>query len=158
MLMIENVLDQETRHEIRYHVQYVFLPKLVESVSEGYLPSIALFTFAPWYYNLRQYYDIKELKAAGVYEEFEKIDVDDDHMLILYTFPHPQEPREALYGAVMVNAMTNEAEYYTVEMSSNDQWLVGKNTIGGHSCIEFWDVVDKDRFVAWVVEWSGIEK
>ena len=70
--MIENVLDQETRHEIRYHVQYVFLPKLVESVSEGYLPSIALFTFAPWYYNLRQYYDIKELKAAGVYEEFEK--------------------------------------------------------------------------------------
>lgn len=58
----------------------------------------------------------------------------------------------------MVNTMTNEAEYYTVEMSSNDQWLVGKNTIGGHSCIEFWDVVDKDRFVAWVVEWSGIEK
>jgi hypothetical protein len=51
--------------------------------------------------------------------------------------------------------MTNEAEYYTVEMSSNDQWLVGKNTIGGHSCIEFWDVVDKDRFVEWVVEWSG---
>jgi hypothetical protein len=156
--MIENVLDQETRHEIRYHVQYVFLPKLVESVSEGYLPSIALFTFAPWYYNLRQYYDIKELKDVGVYERFERIDVDENHMLILYVFPQPQEMTEAVYGAVMLNTVTCEAEYYTLESSFDDRWVLGHKTTSSHSNFGSLDSADKDKFVAWVIERTGKKK
>ena len=154
MLMI----DEEKRHEIRYHVQYVFLPELVESVSEGYLPGIALFPSPQWYYNLRQEYDLDELNAAGVYEGFERIDVDDDHMLILYTFPQPQSTLEAVYGAVMLNTLTNEAEYYTLELSYDDHWVLGQKTTSGHSRFGFWDVSDKDKFVAWVMERAGKKK
>lgn len=156
--MVDNILDEEKRHDIRYHVQYVFLPELVKSVSEGYLPSIALFPSPQWYYNLRQDYDIEELNAAGVYEGFERIEVDDDHMLILYTFPQPQYALEAVYGAVMLNIATNQAEYYTLELSYKDHWVVGQKTTSGHSSFDFWEVADKDKFVAWVVERAGKKK
>ena len=79
----------ELQHEIRYHVQQYFIPELVECVKEGYLPLIALFPSAQWYSNLRMEYDIEDLKAAKVWESFEKIEVDEDHMIIFYTFPQP---------------------------------------------------------------------
>lgn len=151
-LMIDKVLDEETRHEIRYHVQYVFLPELVESVSEGYLPSIALFPSPQWYYNLRQEHDVEELNAAGVYEGFERIDVDEKRMLIFITFPQPQEMPEAAYGAVMLNMETGEAKYYTLESSFNDKWVLGQMTTRSHSNFGSLDSADKDKFVAWVIE------
>lgn len=154
MLMIE----KEIRHEILYHVQSVYLPELVESVSEGYLPSIALFPSAQWYYDLRQYYDIKELKAVGVYERFERIDVDENHMLILYVFPLPQEMTEAVYGAVMLNTVTSEAEYYTLESSVDDRWVIGHKTTSCHSNLGSLDSADQDKFVAWVIERAGQKK
>ena len=152
------MIEKELRHEIRYHVQYVFLPELVESVSEGYLPNIALFPSPLWYYNLRQKYDVKELNAAGVYERFERIDVDENHMLILYVFPQPQEMTEAVYGAVMLNTMTSEAEYYTLESSVDDLWVIGHKTTSCHSNLGFLDRADHDKFVAWVIERAGQKK
>ena len=152
------MIEKELRHAIRHHVQYVYLTELVQSVSDGYLPGIALFPSAQWYYDLRQYYDIKALKAAGVYEEIERIDVDDDHMLILYVFPQPQEMTEAVYGAVMLNTMTSEAEYYTLESSVDDLWVIGHKTTSRHSNLGSLDSADQDKFVAWVIERAGQKK
>lgn len=152
------MIEQELRHEIRYYVQYIFLPELVQSVSEGYLPGIALFPSPLWYYNLRQKYDMEELNAAGVYERFERIDLDENHMLILYVFPQPQEMTEAVFGAVMLNTVTCEAEYYTLESSFDDRWVLGHKTTSSHSNFGSLDSADKDKFVAWVIERTGKKK
>ena len=101
---------------------------------------------------------LKELNAAGVYERFERIDVDENHMLILYVFPQPQEMTEAVYGAVMLNTMTSEAEYYTLESSVDDLWVIGHKTTSCHSNLGSLDSADQDKFVAWVIERAGQKK
>ena len=48
--MTEKRLTTEKQHEIRYHVQYVYIPEIVKSVNDGYLPYIALIpSMGPWY-------------------------------------------------------------------------------------------------------------
>lgn len=143
-------LTAERRHEIRYDVQQYFIPEMVECVKDGYLPFIALFPSAQWYSNLRMDYDIEELKAAKVWESFEKIELDEQNMIILYTFPHPEEVPEALYGAVLLNHSTNYLKYFTLEASYEDKWAVCSRDTSMHSCLGFWDSADKEKFVEWV--------
>ena len=144
-------LTAERRHEIRYDVQQYFIPEMVECVKDGYLPFIALFPSAQWYSNLRMDYDIEELKAAKVWESFEKIEIDEDNMIILYTFPQPEEVPEALYGAVLLNQSTNDSKYFTLEASYEDKWAVCSKDTSMHSCLDFWDSDDKDKFIQWVM-------
>ena len=114
--MNEHKITAERRHDIRYHVQQYFIPEMVECVMDGYLPFIALFPSAQWLSNLRMYYELEDLKAAKVWESFEKIQVDEDTMIVLYTFPQPEDVPEAIYGAVLLNQATNEIKYFTLEI------------------------------------------
>ena len=120
--MQEKNISPELQHDIRYNVQQYFIPELVECVKEGYLPYIALFPSVQWYSNLRMEYDIEDLKAAKVWESFEKIEVDEDHMIIFYTFPQPEEAPEAIYGAVLVEHSTGDIKYCTLEASYEGRW------------------------------------
>ena len=147
--MNTNGLTSEKRHDIRNHVQQYFIPEMVECVKDGYLPFIALFPSAQWYINLRMDYELEDLKAAKVWESFEKIQVDDT-MIILYTFPQPEDVPEAIYGAVLLNQATNEIKYFTLEASYEGKWAVCSKDTSRHSCYEFWDSADKDKFVEWV--------
>lgn len=149
--MNENKITAERRHYIRYHVQQHFIPEMVECVKEGYLPFIALFPSVQWLSNLRMDYDLEDLKAAKVWESFEKIEVDEKAMIILYTFPQPEDVPEAIYGAVLLNHVTNKIEYFTLEASYEDQWAVCSRDTSMHSCHDFWDSADKDKFVTWVM-------
>ena len=146
--MNTNGLTSEKRHDIRYHVQQYFIPEMVECVKDGYLPFIALFPSAQWYINLRMDYELEDLKAAKVWESFEKIQVDDT-MIVLYTFPQPEEVSEALYGAVLLNHSTNDLKYFTLEASYEDKWAVCSKDTSMHSCLDFWDSADKDKFIQW---------
>ena len=143
-------LTTQRQHEIRYDVQQYFIPQLVECVKDGYLPFIALFPSAQWYSNLRKEHNLDELKAAKVWESFEKIEVDEDNMIILYTFPQPEEVPEALYGAVLLNQSTNDLKYFTLEASYEDKWALCSKDTSRHSCLGLWDSADKDTFVEWV--------
>ena len=158
MTMNDVNLTAERRHEIRYDVQQYFIPEMVECVKDGYLPFIALFPSAQWYSNLRMDYDIEELKAAKVWESFEKIELDEQNMIILYTFPHPEEVPEALYGAVLLNHSTNYLKYFTLEASYEDKWAVCSRDTSMHSCHGFWDSADKAKFVEWVQIQAAQEK
>ena len=149
--MSEKKISSELRHEIRYHVQQFFIPELAECVKDGYLPYIALFPSAQWYSNLRMDYELEDLKAAKVWESFEKIQVDEENMIVLYTFPNPEDVPEAIYGAVLLNQTTNELKYFTLEASYNDRWAVCGRDTSMHSCHGFWDSADKDKFVQWVM-------
>ena len=144
------MIDEEKRHEIRYHVQQYFIPEMVECVKDGYLPFIALFPSVQWLSNLRMDYELEDLKAAKVWDSFEKIPVDEDTMILLYTFPQPEDATEARYGAVLVNQSANDLTYYTLEASYDDKWAVCSRDTSMHSCLDFWDSADKDKFVEWV--------
>ena len=148
--MNTNGLTSEKRHDIRYHVQQYFIPEMVECVKDGYLPFIALFPSAQWYINLRMDYELEDLKAAKVWESFEKRQVNDDTMIILYTFPQPEDVTEAIYGAVLLNQSTNAVKYFTLESSYEGRWAVCSKDTAMHSCLDFWESADKDRFVEWV--------
>lgn len=141
----------ELKHEIRYHVQQIFIPEMVECVQDGYLPFIALFPSAQWYSNLRTEYDIEDLKAAKVWESFEKIEVDGDRMIILYTFPQPEVVPEALYGAVLIDHSTGDLKYCTLEASYEGRWALCSRSTSMHSLKGFIDAPDKDMFVQWVM-------
>ena len=151
-------LTAERRHEIRYDVQQYFIPEMVECVKDGYLPFLALFPSAQWYSNLRMDYELEELKAAKVWDSFEKIELDEQNMIILYTFPHPEEVPEALYGAVLLNHSTNYLKYFTLEASYEDKWAVCSRDTSMHSCHGFWDSADKAKFVEWVQIQAAQEK
>lgn len=144
-------ITPELQHEIRYHVQQYFIPGMVECVKDGYLPFIALFPSAQWYSNLMIEYDLEDLKEAKVWESFEKIDVDQDRMIILYTFPQPEEVPEALYGAVLVDHSSGDVKYFTLEASFEDRWARCRRSVSMHSLNGFVDAPDKDKFVQWVM-------
>ena len=148
--MNENKISAEMRHDIRYHVQQCFIPEMVECVKDGYLPFIALFPSAQWLSNLRMDYELEDLKAAKVWDSFEKIQVDEDTMIVLYTFPEPEDVPEAIYGVVLLNQATNELKYFTLEASYEDKWAVCSRDTSIHSCHGFWSSPDKSRFVEWV--------
>lgn len=150
--MNEHKITAERRHDIRYHVQQYFIPGMVECVMDGYLPFIALFPSAQWLSNLRMDYELEDLKAAKVWESFEKIQVDEDTMIVLYTFPQPEDVPEAIYGAVLLNQATNEIKYFTLEASYEDKWAVCSRDTSMHSCHGFWDSADKAKFVEWVMD------
>ena len=156
--MNEHKITAERRHDIRYHVQQYFIPEMVECVMDGYLPFIALFPSAQWLSNLRMDYELLDLKAAKVWESFEKIQVDADTMIVLSTFPQPEDVPEAIYAAVLLNQATNEIKYFTLEASYDDKWAVCCSDTSMHSCHGFWDSPDKDRFVEWVQIHAAQEK
>ena len=143
-------ITAERQHEIRYYVQQNFIPEMVESVKDGYLPSIAIFPSPLWYYNLRMEYELDELKAAKVWDDFERIEVDEDRLIVIYIFPQPVEAPEALYGAVLLNQSTNDVKYFTLESGNEDKWVVCRRDASMHSCLEIWDSADKEKFLEWV--------
>ena len=96
------------------------------------MPLIALIPSALWYSNLRTEYDIEYIKAAKVWESFEKIDVDEDSMIILYTFLQPEEVPEALYGAILFDLSTCDVKYFTLEASMKED---GPGAAEAYLCI-----------------------
>ena len=149
--MTEKRSTTEKQHEIRYHVQYVYIPEIVKSVNDGYLPYIALFpSMGPWFYDIRRHFEQEEIVAAVAYEGFEKMEVGEDYILIIYNFPEPAEVPEAAYGAVLLNRSTTQAEYYILEASLDGKWAVGSKTATRHLSFELWDSADKEKFVEWV--------
>ena len=46
--MDENVIDQEKRHDIRYHVQQYYIPEIVEDVKDDFLPLTSLYPSDEW--------------------------------------------------------------------------------------------------------------
>ena len=151
MTMTGKRLTVERQHEIRYYVQNVYIPNIVQGVNDGYLPYIALIpSMGPWYYNIRQYFDQEDIMAAGMYENIEKREVGEDYMLIIYTFPEPEQVSEAAYGIALFNRLTNQAEYYTLETSCGGQWAIANKTTIGDPSFEICDFPDKEKFVEWV--------
>ena len=87
-------------------LQYFYIPKLVDAVNNGCLPSTVLHMVDEW-----DFWDDCD-REEGFYAS--RIETEQDHTVIFYNFPEPQQIPEALYGAVLINNITGKANYYTI--------------------------------------------
>ena len=131
-----------TRHKNRMYFQTEFIPKLVANINDGYLPPVALYMSSEW--NLGEDFDMGE----GFY--FNKLEIKDDLMVVVYNFPEPEVIGEALYGAVLVNKNDNTAKYYTLEAGTDGSWYFCSRSQNNHLCVA--DIATRDRnvFLSWM--------
>ena len=127
---IEEALD-EKKHSDRYFLQYKYIPDLVADVSTGDLPTDALLDTDWW----KSYIEL--FKDEDFYFEWDelhcdKIKVDDDYEMVVYTFPKPRQTPDAAYGAALINITNNSAIYYTLEYSFGDKWMLCSMNQGTH--------------------------
>ena len=132
-----------TRHKNRMYFQTEFIPKLVANINDGYLPPVALYMSSEW--NLGDDFNMGE----GFY--FNKLEINDDFMVIVYNFPEPEVLGEALYGAVLVNKNNNTAKYHTLEVGTDGSWYFCLRSLSNHLRVA--DIATRDRsvFLHWVI-------
>lgn len=142
-LNVEELFETDS-HDFRYELQYIFIPRLVDAVNNEELDSSLLYKVEDW--SIWDEYPCEESCDVEV------LDVDNDYKLILYTFPEPNEIPEALYGAVLLNGVTNKSEYYTLEYGWEGAWIIGSMTLGCHR--NYGDLQSRERndFVKWVTD------
>lgn len=69
------------------------------------------------------------------------------YKLFVYEFPEPREIPEARYGAVWIDTSTRQAEYYTLEYSLDNRWVLGSMTEKQHANYGSIDSPDLKRFI-----------
>ena len=74
------------------------------------------------------------------------------YKLFVYEFPEPREIPEARYGAVWIDTSTRQAEYYTLEYSLDNRWVLGSMTEKQHANYGNIDSPDLKRFILWILE------
>ncbi len=131
-------------HEFRYEFQYRFIPKLVADVNDGYLPSTGLHMAKGW--DIWEEYEWED----GFY--IDRLEVESHHTIVFYNFPEPEQIQDALYGAVLIDNTTGEAEYYTLEYGYMDNWILGSTTQGGHRNFGRLDSRERSDFFKWVTD------
>ena len=132
-----------TRHKNRMYFQAEFIPKLVANINDGYLPPVALYMSSEW--NLGDDFNMGE----GFY--FNKLEIDDDFMVVVYNVPEPEVLGEALYGAVLVNKNNNTAKYHTLEVGPDGSWYFCLRSTSNHLRVA--DIATRDRsvFMHWII-------
>ena len=124
------------RREGIYDPEYRWFPQLVKAVSNGRIALDALSDEEWLRKNLQQICG----DAFGCYK------------LFVYEFPEPREIPEARYGAVWIDTSTRQAEYYTLEYSLDNRWVLGCMTEEQHANYGSIDSPDLKRFILWILE------
>ena len=132
-----------TRHKNRMYFQTEFIPKLVANINDGYLPPVALYMSSEW--NLGDDFNMGE----GFY--LNKLEINEDFMVVFYNFPEPEVIGDALYGAVLVNKNNNTAKYHTLEAGPDDAWHFCLRSLSNHLRVA--DIATRDRsvFMHWII-------
>ena len=127
---IEEALD-EKKHSDRYFLQYKYIPDLVADVSTGDLPTDAL-QDTDWWKSCIELFDNEDFYFEWDELHCDKIKVNDDYEMVVYTFPKPRQTPDAAYGAVLINTANSDATYYTLEYSFCERWMLCSMNQGTH--------------------------
>lgn len=134
-----------------YDPEYRWFPMLVETISNG---KIALEALADedW---LRT--NIQQICGEAFVQEWntfriKSINTYGNYKLFVYEFPEPREIPEARYGAVWIETLSRQAEYYTLEYSLDNRWVMGSMTREQHANYGSIDAPDLKRFILWILE------
>jgi hypothetical protein len=102
-------------------------------------------------YNRERYtYMSSELTLGDDFDmgegsDFNKLQIDDDFMVVIYSFPESEVIGEAFYGAVLVNKNNNTARYHTLEAGPDESGHFCPRSLSNHQHVA--DIATRD--------WSG---
>lgn len=116
-----------------YTLQFRWIPSLIDAVMKGNIPCQAL-ADVPWWKQCltkqgmtKADFSFEEIKA-----EVKKIS--EEKRRICLTFPYPKRVPLAKYAVIDLVA-SGKINYYTLEMSLDDTWVLGSQDIHRHSYI-----------------------
>ena len=135
------------RHRCWRYIQDKFIPKLIDNVSDGYLPALAL--EGGWVADIERSYDMHPLTGNGFYSN--KLEIKEGYVVFFYNFPEPLAVGGALYGAVLLNKATSAIEYYTLELSRDDKWSIVSKSSTKRQNFAITESRDRSTFLNWVI-------
>lgn len=141
------------RNEI-YYPEYYFIPQLIDDIYNSRLTADVL-TDEEWLrQSIRQYcmeHNEKEFIKEWDNFKIQSVNTYGGYKLIIYAYPQPKVIAEALYGGILLNMATRQAQYYTLEYSYDNKWVLGSmNAKGEHNNYGTIDSPDLDHFIAWI--------
>ena len=138
------------RQEI-YQLEYSWLPSLVEAVAKGQTPIEAL-TDEDW---MQECFKRRCESVGGSIDstsfKIKRVDNYGDYKMIVYQFPEPKVTPEAKYGIVLLNKLSLETSYYTLEKSFNDEWYYCGVADNRHLNYGLAESEELDKFIEWVL-------
>lgn len=74
-------------------------------------------------------------------------------VFIIFTFPKPLREPEALYGAILIDQITDDVSYYTLEKCSHPgRWALGRSTSEHHDLMGMFDIEPtKENFINLII-------
>lgn len=153
----EQMNDVSRRNEI-YYPEYYFIPQLIDDINKGHL-TMGTLTDEVWLrQNIRQYcieHGDKELVNKWNDFKIQSVNTYGGYKLIIYAYPQPKVIAEAIYGGILLNLATRQAQYYTLEYSYDNKWVLGSmNAKGEHNNYGTIDSPDLDHFIAWILDFN----
>ena len=151
----QRALTEEKRHSDRYFLQYRFIPDLVDDVSKGEISVDDLMDKDWWECSIQLFND---MNFTFEWEELrcEKMKVNDNYEMVVYTFPVPKQTPDAAYGAVLINTANNDATYFTLEYTFGNRWMLCSTKQGTHRNYGTVENQGLEAFVAVVSEKANI--
>ena len=147
---IEEALD-EKKHSDRHFLQYKYIPDLVADVSTGDLSTDALLD-TDWWKSCIELFENEDFYFEWDELHCDKIKVNDDYEMVVYTFPKPMQTPDAAYGSVLINTANNDATYYTLESSFNESYMLCSMNQGRHTNYGKMENPSLENFIKWVSE------
>ena len=135
----------------RWYLENTFIPNLVDCVSSGYLPDLALESGPGWWEYIERDYDMRFNLGPGFYSN--KLEIKEGYVIYFYNFPEPGVPGDALYGAVVFNKSTLSAEYYKLEL--NHEWFLCSQTLSKHRIFGKSKSRERSEFLNWILNRIG---
>ena len=151
--MNAEIFQDDAKHDCRYYVQYEYIPEIVDYFNMGIVSYEDLLPSVAWEEEVTDFADIEDYEPLTA----EEIEVDENHVMILYTFPEPEQSPEAKYGAVLYDKAEEKAVYYTLEMGCMGGWMRCSKSVDMHRNFGHMESSDKEAFKQWVIGRIGNE-
>ena len=136
-------------HRSKWYLQNKFIPMMVDSVSSGYLPHLALESGPGWWEYIEGDYDMRLNLEPGFY--CNKLEMKEGHVIYFYNFPEPRALGDALYGAAVVNKATSSVQYYKLELNFDKEWFLCEQTRDRHRILGTSKSRDRSEFINWIL-------
>lgn len=146
----EKKMDNDDRvHAARCFIEYRYIPIIIECISAGKMLIKELLEVEHW----RRYITERIKKDFDFeWDEFSitELPVYNECRIIIYKFPKPNRMPQAKYGAVIIDYKLNGINYYTLEYSIDNCWILGGQDIERHYNFGEAKSEELDDFILWL--------
>lgn len=133
----------------RYTLAYQFIPMSLDFALEDKAVRLPLLAEKDYHITLARKLGLQIEGFSWSDFSVEVKDTGVGVVFIFFTFPKPLKEPEALYGAIMIDQITDDVSYYTLEKCSHSgRWALGKNSSEHHDLMGMFDIEPtKDNFI-----------